>query len=428
MNLTRRYGDLVRYETAYGPTYLVNHPDDIAYVLQQKNYPRASLLRMVLGAGLLSSEGERWQHHRRLLQPSFNHQRISAFGSLITGATMAMLRRWPACAEGGQPLDIAAEMLHLTLKIIFQVLAGAEKKDGSDMLSGPLTTLLKDIGGLVRSEFAAPFSLSSSRNRRLRATLRTIDQLVYELIDERRRGGHPSDDLLSLLLLARDETGRGLDDLEVRDEVVTLVFAGSETTSLMLAWTWCLLFKHPEVERTLHEELARTLGGRPPGVEDLPHLKYTRMVLEESMRIYPPVWAIFRKAAEDDKIGGYHVPAKSSIVVSPYTMHRHPGFWESPEQFDPERFRAGSFEGRHRYAYLPFGGGRHLCLGNHFAMMEGQLILATIAQRYRLRLVPGHPVETQPGVTLRPRRGLMMTLEKRPMVTTGTHVPPGICA
>lgn len=257
-----------------------------------------------------------------------------------------------------------------------------------------------------------PLSVPTPRNRRINAAIHTLDAIVQGLIQERRQRAIERGDVLSLLLLARDEeTGQGMSDQQVRDEVMTLLFAGHETTSNLLAWTWFLLATHPEVEQRLQAELDAVLGGRLPTVEDLAHLPYGHRVLEETLRLYPPAWSLARKALVDDKVGGYVLPASTIILMSPYVTHRHPAFWEEPERFDPDRFTPERVAVRPRYAYFPFGGGPRQCIGNTFALMEAHLILATVAQRYRLRLVPDHPVEPQALLTLRPRDGLPMLLE-----------------
>jgi len=240
--------------------------------------------------------------------------------------------------------------------------------------------------------------------------------MVYSLINERhRQAGDTNEeavDLLSLLLSVRDEeTGQGMNDKQVRDEVITLLVAGHETTSNLLTWTWYLLSQHPEVEQRVHAEVDKVLGGQLPAVEKLSELRYTHMVLEETLRLYPPAWIFSRKIIADDELGGYDIPKNGMILLSPYTTHRHPAFWEDPEEFDPERFTPERSAGRPHYAYFPFGGGPRMCIGSSFAMMEAQLILATIVQRYSLRLVPGHLVEPEALVTLRPKHGLPMLLQ-----------------
>lgn len=418
LNVTRQYGGLVRYETAYGVTYIVNHPDYIAQVFQSNKYPRGSLLKMVLGEGLLASDGPYWHRQRRLMQPNFFPQRLAAFGPLITDATTAMLERWRAVPDRGQPLEIATEMLRLTLEVVVKTLFSDAMSNEANIIGEAMATMMTDIGGFMGTEFTAPLNISPSRNHRFQTSLRAVDSIVCGMIQDRRQDNEEYNDLLSLLLLAGNEPCEGLNDLQVRDEVMTMLLAGSETTSLALGWTWYALSEHPEVERRLYAELAEVLGGRLPTVEDLPRLKYTLNVLQESMRLYPPVWSIFRKALVDGDIGGYYVPAKASVVVSPYAMHRHPDYWKEPERFDPERFTSETSGRRSRYTYLPFGGGQHHCIGNHFALLEAHLIIATVAQHYRLRLVPGHPVEPLPAVTLRQRDGLLMTVEARLAVTT----------
>ena len=248
----------------------------------------------------------------------------------------------------------------------------------------------------------------------------TLDKVVYGLIAERRKSGQDTGDLLSMLLAARDaETGEAMSDQQLRDEVMTLLLAGHETTSNTLNWIWYLLGKNPPVERRLHAELDEVLGGRVATVDDLPKLRYTMMVVQESMRLYPAVWGIGRTPLQDDEIAGYHIPAGSSIILSQYVVHRHPDFWDQPEGFDPERF-----SGHPPAAYFPFGGGPRVCIGNNFALIEARLILATMAQRYRLQLVPGHPVVPDPVVTLRPRDGVRVTLRPyQPAVPGATAAP-----
>jgi cytochrome P450 len=414
LDLASRYGDLIRYETAYGKaTYLTNDPEQIGQVLGSANYARGPLLPMVLGNGLLASDGEYWRRQRRMVQPDFHHQRIIGFAPLITGATIEMLERWQRRLPTGEPIDVAAEMARLTLDIIIRALFSGDLKEAADTLREAITRLLVNLGGIMCAQFNSPLTISPSRNAQFRESLQTIDRIVYGAILDRRRYGRNDSDFLSLLLSARDEDGKFLEDRQVRDEVVTFLTAGSETTSTMLGWTWYLLALHADVERDLHAEVDAVLAGRTVTIRDLANLGYTRMVIEESMRLYPPIWSLIRQVKADDILDGYRVTAGASFVVSPYTMHRHPRYWPDPERFDPQRFAPGAAETRPRNAYLPFGAGRHTCLGNHFAMMEGQLIIATIAQRYRLRLVPGHPVEPDPLLSLRHRYGVMTTLESR---------------
>ena len=338
LELTARYGDLVRYETPYGATYLVNDPEHVGHVLSNANYPRGSLLNMVLGDGILSSEGDSWRRHRRMVQPDFHHQRIAEFAPIITGATLKTLDRWQPRVSAGEPIELASEMARLTLDIIIESLFSGDLKGEAPTLRDSITSLMMDVGDIVCTLFGSPLSISRSRNARFQKTLQTIDRIVYHAIHERRQRPGGARDLLSLLLSARDQDGEGLDDRQVRDEVVTFVFAGGETSAIMIAWTWYLLGLHPDAENRLKTELNEVLGGRTPNFNDLFELKYTRRLLEESMRLYPPVWSLFRRAANDDMLGGYRITANASVVVSPYAMHRNPRYWPDPDRFDPERF------------------------------------------------------------------------------------------
>ncbi len=258
-----------------------------------------------------------------------------------------------------------------------------------------------------------PLWIPTPRNLAFKRARAELDRVVYDIIASRRRRHAPKGDLLDMLLAAREQgSGEGMTDRQLRDEVMTLLLAGHETTATTLTWTWYLLSKHPGAARKLRAELDVVLGGRLPGVGDLPALEYTQRVVRESMRLYPPVWVISRTAIEEDEIGGYTIPAGSILLLSQYAMHRHPDFWENPEGFDPDRFSPERSEGRHRYAYFPFGGGPRLCIGANLAMLETELILAILAQRYRLELLPGHPVEPEPLITLRPRYGMKMMLSR----------------
>lgn len=303
--------------------------------------------------------------------------------------------------------------MRLTLRIVGQALFSIDLSDEADTVGQGFSAVRKLLQSYVFRPFP-PLSVPTPRNRRLNAAIRSLDGVVQGIIDERRQHNADSGDLLSMLLLARDEeTGEGMNDRQLRDEVMTLLLAGHETTANALTWMWYLLSQHPDVEARLHTELDKVLGGNIPTVDHLPDLKYTRMVIEEALRLYPPVFGFGRKATGEDELGGYYVPANTLIWLSPYVTHRHPDFWQQPEVFDPERFSPESAANRPHYAYFPFGGGPRLCIGSNLAMMEAQLITATIAQRYLLRLVPDHPVEPEVSLTLRPKYGLPMTIHQR---------------
>jgi cytochrome P450 len=304
-------------------------------------------------------------------------------------------------------------MMRLTLGMAGKTLFSMDLSNEADEVGRAAATVIQYANDRFTRLLPLPTNIPTPHNRRFWKALRTLDTVVQGIIDVRRREEKDAGDLLSMLLLARDEeTGEGMNDQQLRDEVRAFILAGHETTAAALAWTWYLLAQHPHIEHRLHTELVTVLDGRSPTFEDLPKLTYTKMVLEESMRLYPPGWGFERRAVADDEIGGYHIPADSLVLISPYVTHRHSAFWEDPERFDPERFTPEPLAGRPRYTYFPFGGGPRQCIGNEFAIVQCQLIIAMVAQTYRLRLVPGHPVEPEPSVTLRPRHGLLMTLQR----------------
>lgn len=422
MQMWHRYGDVVRFRFLFWPAYVLYHPEQVKWVLQgnyrnyNKNFPNMKAAREIFGTGLFTNDGDSWLRQRRLMQPAFHHKRLAGFGRLMSEATSAMLERWQRSAPGDAPMDVQIEMMRLTLRIAGLALFSHDLANEVDRIGRTFTTL----GPLISRYTTLPFPplwVPTPRNRRLLAGLDALNSVVYAIIEERRK--QPADtqatDLLGMLLSARDEeTGLGMSDQQVRDEVLTLLLGGHETTATALAWTWYLLAQHPEVEHRLHVELEQVLAGRNPAVDDLDALPYTRMVIQEAMRLYPPVFGLTRFALASDEMGGYPVPANSVIFLSAYCTHRHPAFWQEPEVFDPQRFTPARAAGRPRFAYFPFGGGPRQCIGNTFAMMEALLVLATVAQRYALRQVPGHPVELQVLPTLRPRHGLPMTLHPRP--------------
>ena len=411
----REHGDVVRYRFATTRALLLAHPDHIRHVLHDnhRNYDKHNvdyaMLRRLLGNGLLTSDGAFWHRQRRLMAPMFHRQRVAGFCNLMVDSTLEMLERWDALAQSGEPFDVAAEMARLTLAIVAKALFSADVSGDAEAIGAALTEVNRQLGEFSLLDMFK--MIPTPRKRRFRAAVSALDQVVGKIIDQRRHTAHRNQDLLSMLLEAVDEeTDKGMTPRQVRDEVLTLLLAGHETTANALAWTWYLLAQNQEAEERLHREIASVIGERAPNALDLPQLTYTRMVIEESMRLYPPAWAISRNAIGEDEIGGYRVARKTNIIICSFVTHRHPAFWEEPERFDPERFSPERSEGRPNFAYLPFGGGPRICIGNGFAMTEAQLVVATMAQRYRLRLAPGHPVELHPLITLRPRHGMRMTL------------------
>ena len=418
LDTMRTYGDLCRYHVLQWPVHLLSHPDYIKHVLQDnhRNYGKRVFayraLRLILGHGLLTSDGDFWLRQRRLAQPAFHRQRIEGFGSIMTNATQAMLQTWEAYARRQQPFDVAQEMTRLTLRVAGETLFHIDLTNDADAVGQALVYAMEQINTRLHRPFPLPLFFPTPKNRRVVKALRTLDRVVTGIIEERRRAPQDHGDLLSMLMLAQDEeTGERMDDQQLLDEVKTMILAGHETTANALTWTWYLLAQHPAVEAKLATELAEVLAGRVPAVTDLPRLSYTQMVIHEAIRLYPPAWIFLRHAIQDDMIGGYCIPAGSAVAVSPYVMHRHPAFWEEPETFMPERFTPERTSARHRFAYIPFAAGPRQCIGNTFALTEAQLVLAMVAQRYRLRLLPDRPVVPETTITLRPRSGVHVTLQ-----------------
>jgi cytochrome P450 len=404
LRLTERQGDVVRYRAGGESAYLINDPDLIRRVLAENaaNYSKATFFNNVfkysVADGLLTTEGERWRRSRRLMQPAFHRERLAALAEGMTEATLDMLERWERSADGDEVLDIAAQMSSLTMRITAGALFGFDVSTDAD--------------GLGRRVAEGLPLLIAPDKPAVQAALRSLEQLVDRIVEEHRREG-PKEDLLSMLLEARDEeTGDPMTPRELRDETITLLLAGYETTANNLAWTWYLLSQHEEVAEKLRASLKATLRTRPPTVEDLPNLKYARMVLDESLRLYPPAWILGRRALGDDDLGGHHIAAGSVVAISPYITHRHPRLWERPEEFDPERFDPAKTKPRGPFVYFPFGGGPRLCIGHNLALLEAQLILSTVAQRFRLELVPGTMVEPERLFVLRPRSGLPMYIRR----------------
>lgn len=416
----RRWGDVVKLRVVLWPAYLVTHPEHVKLVLQErhtqydKNTFDWKLLVPALGKSLLTTDGEVWRRQRRLMQPAFHRERIAAFAAVMSDETEAMLARWDARDADAGPFDVACEMSRVTMDIVTRCLFGATVEEDSKTVSRAVEAINRSF--LERGfGLGAVWALLTGRpSRGMRPHLATLHAVVDRFVAARRRapGGH--DDLLSMLLAARDEdTGEGMDAAQLRNEVLTLFVAGHETTSNALAWTWYLLARHREVADRLRAELERVLGGRTPGFEDVPHLEYTRMVLDEAMRLYPPAWATSRNATVDDEIGGFRIRKGGLVLLSPWVTHRRPDLWDAPDRFDPERFSPQRSAGRPRFAHFPFGGGPHLCIGSAFALTEATLVLAAVAQRYRLELAHDVEVRPEPLVTLRPQGGVPMVARRR---------------
>jgi cytochrome P450 len=427
-NAVQQYGEVVHLGTM-GPQqlYLVVHPDHVKYILQEnsRNYIKGEnfkAIEQIIGDGLAVKEGDPWRRERRLMQPTFHRHRVGTLVTLMTKTIAQMLENWRTI-DSGEPFDVFAQMMQLAQTILLKSLLSIDSSDEIIEMSRAWDTAYEYLSSQLWAVFKLPLWVPTPKNRAFQQAMRMLDTVVYRIIQERRESSNTHDDLLAMLMDTYDEeSGQGMSDEQLRDEIMTIFTGGFETSAAVLSWTWYLLGQHPNVESQLQAELTSVLNGRTPTLEDLPNLKYTRMVLEESMRLYPGAWVFTRTNLDADKIGGYHIPAHSLIMISPYLTHRLPTFWENPDNFDPERFAQQQVTKRPRYAYYPFGGGPRQCIGEIFALTEMQLIIAMVAQKYRLHLVPGHPVEEEPMFTLRPRHGILMTLE--PQVGLGDTYQP----
>lgn len=421
----REFGDLVYFRLARQHAYLVNRPEWIRDILvtHQSNFVKSRILeraKRLLGEGLLTSEGEFHTRQRRLVQPAFHRDRMARYGSEMVACAARAGERW----RPGQQIDLAAEMTRLTLAIVGRTLFSADVSSDADAVGQAMTTIFSLFDTLLM-----PFAdwiqrLPLPAIRRFERARASLDKVVYGLIAERRASGRDEGDLLSMLLLAQDEDRRGMTDTQVRDEALTLLIAGHETTANALIWSWYLLSRAPEVEAKMHAELADVLGGRLPQFDDLPKLPYTTGVFSESLRLYPPAWAIGRRAKQDYRIGEYSIPAGSILLMSPWVSHRDARWFADPEKFDPERWRPEIAEKLPKFAYFPFGGGARVCIGERFAWTEGVLVLATLAQRWKMRLAPGQQVATRAVITLRPRYGMNMIAESVTPVPNNATLQP----
>ena len=413
----REYGDVVPMRLGPHRALLIYHPDAIEDVLVTRNRdfiksPGVRLLRWLLGDGLFLAEGDLWLRQRRLIQPAFHRERVAAYGEVMTAYTARRMADW----KDGDVRDVHAEMMALTQAIVAKTLFDADVADESDAIVQASNMVIEDFGARLVSllQQIIPRWVPTPTNLRTRRAIRRLDEVVYRMIADRRQSDEDRGDLLSILLHAQDaDDGSRMTNRQVRDEVMTLFMAGHETTAVALSWTWYLLANHPEVDAKLAEELRVVVGDRTPAVADVPHLPYTAMVINESMRLYPPGYAVGRQAAKATEVAGHPVAPGVIVILPTWVVHRDPRWWEEPEAFRPERWADDLSRRRPRFAYFPFGGGPRQCIGNGFATMEAILLLATIARRFRLTMVPGQRVIPTPYVTLRPEPGLRMRVAHR---------------
>jgi cytochrome P450 len=415
--IARDYGDIVRFHVMMQERILLNHPDWInqLLVIQQSKFHKSDLTRRItarmLGQGLLTSEGDFWRRQRRLAQPAFHRGRINEYAATMLEIAQAHVRGW----RDGEERNIAQEMTTLTLDITVRTLFGTTLPGEAQQVGRAMTFLMRYSLRRQRLPFRIPETWPTPANRRANRELEFIDSLVYRFISERRENGNSNhhNDLLALLMGAMDEDGSQMTPQQLHDETMTLFLAGHETTAQMLAWNWYALSQNPAVEARLHQELRDVLGGRPAEAADFPRLPYLQAVMNEVLRLYPPAYIMSREAIEPCEIGGYELHPGSTIIFSQWVTQRDPRFYDDPDAFRPERWLDGLMDRLPPGAYFPFGDGPRRCIGQGFALLEAAIVTATLAQKFRFRLVPGHPVVPEPLVTLRTRHGLQMTLHAR---------------
>jgi len=414
-SLARQYGDVVQYRMAGERVFLVSDPQYIKDILvtQNRNFTKSRGLertRRILGNGLLTSEGAVHLRQRRLMQPAFHRDRIAGYGATMVAYADRTRRDW----RDGTTLDVAREMNRLTLSIVGKTLFDADVESQAAAVGEALTGVMESFWMTLLPFADLIERLPVPRLRRARMARARLDAIIYRMIADRRASGRNHGDLLSMLLTAQDEDDGGvMTDQQVRDEAMTIFLAGHETTANALTWTWYLVSENPEASRRLHEEVDGVLQGRLPTVEDLPRLPYVERVVTEAMRLYPPAWLIGRRAIAEYAFGPYVAPPRAILIMSPFIVQRDSRYYAGPERFDPDRWTPARKAALPPFAYFPFGGGPRRCIGESFAWMELILIVATIAQHWDLRLVPGHPVVPQPLITLRAKHGMRMTAGAR---------------
>lgn len=418
----RNYGDIVKFRGVgpLFPLYLVAHPDYVMHVLKDnaENYPRTPLVRakwkMVVGDGLICTEGDFWKTQRRLAQPSFDPKLLQSFDGLIADETDQMLDGWERHMERGEPIDVAREMVHLALANLGGAMFSTGWREEARKMGDAVEYTIGYAYKLLTQPVVVPENVPTPANKRFKQERRTLEGIMERMIARRHGIDEQPADLLGALMSARDaETGERMSDYQVRSHLLTFMFGGHETVAVGLAWTFWLLSKHPDVLRRLEAEVDEKLAGERPNFENTRQLDYLTRVINESLRIRPPVWLMSRMPTGDDEIGGYHIPAGSQILISSYVSHHHTDFWDNPEGFDPERWTPEQVANRPKNAWFPFSGGPHQCIGGYFGLMEMQIVISLILQRLELELLPGHRVVPRPGITLGFEHGLRMTARRR---------------
>ena len=419
LRMREDYGDVVRLRFGGITAHLFSHPDHLKEIFHTRNkdfdkHTRGMFtLRLVLGRGLLTADGSDWLKHRRIAQPAFHRKKIASWADRMVQAAEDMCSEW----SDGDVIDAHTAMMQVTMRVVGETLLGTDVTAEAGSVGKALDVVIPYINRRVNALFHLHPRVPTRRNRAFMRASGTLDDIVMDMIRQRRKSKGDHDDLLQMLMDTRDaDTGERMDDAQLRDEVMTIFLAGHETTANALSWALYLLSKNPVAGRELDAEIDRVLAGERAGFAHTRELTYTKQVIEETMRLYPPAWMIARSPVHDTEVGGYFLPSRSLLFLSPWVTHRHPDFWADPEGFDPGRFHPDRRGAIPKYAYFPFGGGPRVCIGNNFALMEAQLILATIRKHWHLHLIPGHPVEPQPQVTLRPSQ-LKMVVRRRKVLS-----------
>lgn len=415
LNENMRYGDLTHLKFMKYNGYQINHPDLLRQVLTTDNaiwhksviYKR--MLKDYLGDGILSVDGEYWRTQRKLMQPAFHVKRVGAYADTMVEYALHMLDGW----QDGEVRDVAEDLMAVTLNIVGKTLFNSDFRTESERVAEALEFMLENIITASQQIIHLPEWIPTPTKYRKQRTIEMLDAVVMPIITARRQSNEDTGDLLSMLMLAQDEDGNGMTDKQLRDEAMTIVLAGHETTANALTWTLYLLSQNPDIYEQLQTEIDTVLSSRPATMADLRDLPYAEKVIKESMRLLPPVWSLGRQARQDTELGGYAIPKYSTAIIPIWSVHRDARWYPNPQRFDPDRWTEENEANRPRYAYLPFGAGPRVCIGNSFAMMEAVLLLATILQQVRVSLVDGHPVEPEPLITLRPKYGMKMHIERR---------------
>jgi len=412
-NLHNKYGDVVCLNLGFQKVYIINNAYHVKDILQGniKNYRK--LKRLEMQTKLLFGEGWTNKINRQIIRPFFEPQHYASMDTAIADTTHQMLERWRSFADNHQSFDVAEEMMSLSLSFTVKTLIGQDFNNGLNDVALAMGAIIEHFNTRAVSNFNLPESFPTPANRRYLAAVRTVQTAVDKFIEDRQHNGKDGVDLLSVLQAWRDETGTGLSAKLLRERLLWIVLPAFEPIGRALSWIWYLLSLNPTVERQIQAELVKVLGDRKPTFDDLPKLNYTKMVVQETLRLYPPFWAIGREAIEDDEVGGFHIPAKSIVLFNIYGVHHNPTYWDNPEGFDPERFTSERSRNRPGAAFVPFSIGPRACLGYNLSIMQIQLVLAIVAQAYRLELVPGHQVEPAAMISLLPRNGIRMTVSEQ---------------